>query len=75
MAALALFVRKVPGGITWAALSARPPAAVILSAQRNAIANWADYASANNISGWDAATPVCSWTAVACDAAGAVTGM
>lgn len=51
------------------------PNAVILSAQRNAIANWADYASANNISGWDAATPVCSWTAVACDAAGAVTGI
>ncbi|KAL4441262.1 hypothetical protein ABPG77_011499 [Micractinium sp. CCAP 211/92] len=51
------------------------PSAVVLAAQRNAIVNWAEYASANNILGWDAATPVCSWTAVVCDAAGAVTSI
>lgn len=51
------------------------PAAVILTAQKNAIVNWADFASGNKISGWDAASPVCSWTAVQCDAAGLVTSI
>ena len=37
-----------------------------LLAQRQAISNWDAFAAANNIAGWDAATPVCNWTGIVC---------
>ena len=37
-----------------------------LLAQRDSISNWADFAAATNLTGWDEATPVCSWAGVFC---------
>lgn len=42
------------------------PAVAALLAQRRAISNWDAFAAANTINGWDAATPVCSWTGIVC---------
>ncbi|PRW32608.1 rRNA methyltransferase mitochondrial [Chlorella sorokiniana] len=39
-----------------------------LLAQRRAISNWDAFAAANSITGWDATTPVCDWTGIACKA-------
>lgn len=38
----------------------------ILLQQRNAFTNWAAFAGANNISGWDAGSDICSWTGIWC---------
>ncbi|EFN53894.1 expressed protein [Chlorella variabilis] len=42
--------------------------------QRDAIDNWADFAAATNIRGWDQATPICSWTGVFCISTSTVDG-
>jgi hypothetical protein len=54
----------------------RPPAEPTLLAVSGAITNWAEFAAANNISGWggdgpeDKGVPACLWTGVTCDADG-----
>ena len=60
-----------------ACTAAFPPAsdadAAALLAQRDAIANWAAFAAANNVSGWAVpGPPVCNWTGVSCTPGGSV---
>ncbi|KAL4458293.1 hypothetical protein ABPG75_013158 [Micractinium tetrahymenae] len=43
-----------------------------LVAQKAAVSNWQEFASSNNISGWDAGTPVCKWKGIGCSAKGAI---
>ncbi|PRW61477.1 Serine threonine- kinase CTR1 isoform B [Chlorella sorokiniana] len=53
-----------------------PPAsaanAAALLAQSAAITNWAEFASQNNITGWNASVPVCNWTGVTCTPQGSI---
>lgn len=56
------------------ATTARPSPAVTgiaqraLLKQRDAITNWAAFAAANNISGWDEASDPCTWSGITCNA-------
>ncbi|KAL4423124.1 hypothetical protein ABPG77_004807 [Micractinium sp. CCAP 211/92] len=43
-----------------------------LLAQKAAISNWREFAASKNLTGWDAATPVCEWGGVTCSEEGAV---
>lgn len=47
-------------------------AAAALLAQSAAISNWAEFASQNNITGWNESTPVCQWTGVTCTPQGSI---
>lgn len=44
-----------------------PPAVPHLLAQRDAISNWAEFSSLNNVTGWNATAPLCSWTFITCN--------
>lgn len=43
-----------------------------LLAQKAAIRNWQEFARGKNLTGWDAATPVCTWSGVSCSGKGAI---
>lgn len=47
-------------------------AAAALLAQSASISNWAEFASQNNITGWNASTPVCQWNGVTCTPQGSI---
>ena len=41
-------------------------ARAVLLEQKQAFTNWERFATANNVSGWDGAAPLCSWSGVEC---------